>query len=132
MKHNFKIGDFVLIEKAFSQAEVNMYNDLIGDTNPIHFDEVYCQKTIFKTSIVPGLLVSSLFGGLLGSKLPGTGTIYLGQNLKFKKPVYIDELVKALIRVVEIRNDKPIIRLSTIVYKKDGEIAIEGDAIVMV
>ncbi len=127
-----KIGDKVTIEKAFNQADILLYTKFSEDTNPIHFDKDYSKKTIFGNNIVPGLLVASLFGGLLGSKLPGEGTIYLGQNLKFRNPVYINEKIKAEIEIIHIRKDKPIITFRTICYKKNNKIVIEGEAIVKI
>lgn len=130
MIKKLNIGDFAKIKKSFSQEEVSLYNKLINDTNPVHYDSVYCKKTSFKKPIVPGLLVSSLFGGLLGSRLPGKGTIYLGQELKFKNPVYIQEMVESKIEVIHTRNDKPIIKFRTSCTKENGDIAVEGEAVV--
>jgi len=130
MRLEFKIGDSVEIEKSFSQEEVNVYTKSSNDTNPIHYDKGYASQTAFKEPIVPGLLVSSLFGGLLGTHLPGHGTIHLGQDLQFKAPVYIDEKVKAIIKIIHIKEDKPIITFSSICLKEDGEIAIAGKSVV--
>ena len=130
MEKNFKIGDSVEIEKRFSQGEVITYTKLSNDTNPIHYDENYASRTVFKKPIVPGLLVSSLFGGLLGTHLPGQGTIHLGQDLNFKAPIYIDEKVKAEIKIIQIREDKPIITFSSVCIKENGETAITGKSVV--
>jgi len=127
-----KIGDKVTVEKIFDQSDVLLYTGLSKDTNPIHYDKNYSKKTIFGNNIVPGLLVAGLFGGLLGSKLPGKGTIHLGQSLKFKNPIYINEKIKAEIEIINIRKDKPIITFKTICYKKDNKIAIEGEAVVKI
>lgn len=124
------IGDNVSIKKKFTADEVQEYASISKDTNPVHFDQKYASETFFKKPIVHGLLVSSLFGGLLGSKLPGKGTIHIGQNLKFIKPVYIEEEVIAEIKIINIRQDKPIITLSTKCYKENKELAIDGEAIV--
>lgn len=124
----FKIGDTTSIEKKFSQDEVLAYAKINVDSNPIHYDTAYSEKTVFKKPIVPGLLTTSLFGGLLGCKLPGNGTIHLGQNVVFLKPVYIDEVVKATITISEIRSDKPIITFQCVVHKSNGEVAITGEA----
>ena len=125
------IGDKVSIKKSFSQEEVYSYSLVSNDTNPIHYDTEYASSTPFKKPIVHGLLAASLFGGLLGTELPGRGTIHLGQTLKFLKPVYVNELVEATIKVVSIRQDKPIITFEVICIKENGEIAIEGEAIVI-
>jgi acyl dehydratase len=130
MEIKFKIGDFASNEKAFTQEDVNEFAKMTGDFNPIHTNESYAAMTIFKKPIVHGLLVAGLISALIAKEIPGEGSIYLGQNLKFKKPVFINEKVKAIIKIVDIRDDKPIFKLSTSVYNENGEIAIEGDAIV--
>jgi acyl dehydratase len=124
------IGDNAFIIKRFSTENVKDYLALSGDTNPIHYDKEYALTTPFRSCIVPGLLVGSLFGGLLGSKLPGNGTIHIGQTMYFKKPVFVDEVIKATIEIINIRIDKPIITFSTVCHKGDGTIAIEGEAVV--
>jgi acyl dehydratase len=128
---NLKIGDTVSIKKSFSQEEVLAYAKSSHDTNPVHFNVEYAAKTIFKKPIVQGLFVSSLFGGLLGSKLPGKGTIHLGQTLQFLKPVYVNEEVEASIRIISIRSDKPVITFKATCIKENGEIAITGEAVVI-
>jgi acyl dehydratase len=130
MNRHIKFGDFVEIKKVFSQEEVNSYNTICGDSNPIHNDYNYASRTFFKKPIVPGLLVTSLFGGLLGSKIPGEGTIFLGQEVKFIKPIYIGEEVSAKIKIINVREDKPIFTFSTTCFNENGEIAIEGEATV--
>ena len=130
MKKILKLGQKAKISKVFNENEVFEYTKCSKDTNPIHHNSEYAQTTIFKSRIVPGLQVASLFGGLLGSKLPGVGTIHLGQTVSFKKPVYINEKVLAVIEIVNIRSDKPIITFRTTCYNSSNEIAIEGEAIV--
>ena len=113
---------------TFSQAEVDDYNHMVDDTNPIHHDKEFCEKTIFKAPIVPGLLTSGVFGGLLGSNLPD-GAILLGITLGFIAPVYIGEKVRVTIEFEERREDKPIVTYTLVCYKDNGEVAINGEAI---
>lgn len=125
-----KIGQKAEIYKSFSEDDILNYIRCSGDNNPIHYDIDYADKSIFHGRIVPGLLVASLFGGLLGSRLPGEGTIHLGQSLSFKEPIFINERVKAEIEVIHIRKDKPIITFKTVCHKTNGDIAITGEAVV--
>jgi len=128
---NLSVGNHESTKKVFTQEEVNLYTKTSGDSNPIHYDLEYAKMTPFNKPIVPGLQVASLFGGLLGSKLPGKGTIHLAQTLQFLKPVYINEEVKATIKIVSIRSDKPVITFEVTCVKDNGEIALTGESVVI-
>jgi acyl dehydratase len=78
------------------------------------------------------MLIASLFSGLIGMELPGIGSIYLGQNLTFKAPVAIGEQVTATVKTIKIREDKPIVTLSTVCVNAAGQVVIEGEAVVKV
>jgi enoyl-CoA hydratase len=125
------IGQKASVSKVFYPEEVKSFALSSEDSNPVHLDQVYASKTIFKRPIVHGMLAASLFGGLLGSELPGTGTIYLGQTLKFLKPNFVGDKIKAEIEIINIREDKPIYTFATRCYNSNGEITIDGEAVVM-
>jgi len=126
-----RTGDKAAIEKRFSQEEVIAYAKSSNDNNPVHFDQDYAKKTVFEKPIVHGMLAASLFGGLLGSELPGKGTIHLGQELKFINPVMVGEKVLATIEVIHIREDKPVYTFDCQLTKEDGSVAIRGTAVVI-
>lgn len=128
---NIQIGDIASISKIFSETDVQQFATLSEDRNPVHLDEEFAKNTIFKQRIVHGMLSASLFSGLLGEQLPGKGTIYLGQNLKFAAPVPIDDEVTATVEVVHIREDKPIATLRTICKDSKENIVIDGEAVVL-
>ncbi len=132
MKDKFKVGDKATLSKIFTESEVECFAKISLDDNPIHLNREYAESTVFGQRIVHGILVASLLSGLMGGKFPGHGTVYLGQSLNFKAPVYIDEEVQASVEVIKIREDKPIITLKTQCMKSDGTIAIEGEAVVKV
>jgi acyl dehydratase len=132
MDGKLKVGDKATLRKAFTEGEVENFAKISLDDNPIHLDREYAKSTVFGQPIVHGILVASLLSGLMGGKFPGHGTVYLGQTLKFMAPVYIDEEVEASVEVVKIREDKPIITLKTQCVKSDGNIALEGEAVVKV
>lgn len=129
MQINF--GNTVNVKKAFSQTEVNAFNQMNGDTNPIHYDREFAAKSRFGQVIVPGPLTATVFGGLLGSKLPGPGTILLHQSHRFLKPVFLDEENTYSISVTAVDEVKKRIKFSVVCIKSNGEIAIEGDALVL-
>jgi enoyl-CoA hydratase len=91
MDKTLKVGDKALLSKAFTEEEVFQFANISSDKNPLHLDKAFGESSIFGQRIVHGMLVASLFSGLIGMKLPGKGSIYLGQSLTFKAPVAIDE-----------------------------------------
>lgn len=127
---DFKVGQHASLTKTFSEKDVLDFSKLSRDENPIHFNEAYAVNTRFKKRIVQGPFVAALFGGILGSDLPGAGTIYINQNSSFLLPVYIDDTVTAQVEITSIREDKPVIKLRTWVERK-GEVVIDGEATIL-
>ncbi|HLF87453.1 MAG TPA: MaoC family dehydratase [Anaerolineales bacterium] len=127
----FKPGQKATLSKTFTEANVQAFAEASGDKNPVHLDEAYAQTTRFGKRIVHGMLVAGLISAVLGTQLPGPGTIFLGQELSFKAPVYIGDTVTAEIEVATVRDGKPIVTLKTNCYNQDGTLVIEGKAIVM-
>jgi len=126
-----KIGQKATAKKTFGSKEVKAFAVSSKDANPVHTNAEYAARTVFEKPIVHGMLVASLFGGLLGSELPGVGTIYLGQNTKFLKPNFVGEELTATIEIIAIREDKPIYTFSTKCFNSKKELTIEGEAVVM-
>jgi 3-hydroxybutyryl-CoA dehydratase len=126
-----KLGDRAYVEKTISEADVYLYAGITGDFNPAHVNQVEAEKTIFKGRIAHGLLSAGLISAVLGTQLPGPGTIYLSQELKFSVPVRIGDTIKAEVEVVDIIIEKERIKLRTCCYKQEGKMVIDGTAIVM-
>jgi len=126
-----KPGDSAEITKTIEQADVDSFADLTGDHNPIHVDEEFAKTTRFGRRIAHGMLTASLISSVLANKLPGEGSVYLGQTLKFVAPVFPGDTITARITVKEIREDKPIVKLETICINQHGEIVIRGEATVL-
>lgn len=124
----FKIGMFETISKIITEEDINTYADISLDRNPVHLDEEYAKNTIFKGRIAHGMLSSGLISAILGTKLPGEGSIYLSQVLKFVAPVRIGDKITAKCEVVDLIPDKKIIILKTICYNQDDKIVIDGEA----
>ena len=106
MFSDFYIGQEATISKTFVFDEVVAFSELSLDRNPIHLDKEYAKKGIFSDLIVHGLLTSSLISAVIANKLPGPGSIYLSQSLKFLKPVYHNEEVVAKVKIVDIKQKK--------------------------
>lgn len=126
-----KIGDHASVTKTVSETDVYLFAGITGDLNPAHTNEVAASKTMFKTRIAHGMLGAGFISAVLGMYLPGPGTIYMGQELKFAKPVHIGDTVTATATVEEIILEKNRVILDTTVVNQDGEIVIQGKATVM-
>lgn len=126
-----QIGDAETYERTVTETDVVLFGGISGDLNPAHFNEEYAKDTMFKGRIVHGMLTASYFSTILGTLLPGPGTIYLGQELKFTKPVHIQDTIKAVATVTEIIEEKNIIKLETIAYNQAGDVVVKGTATVM-
>jgi maoC domain protein dehydratase len=126
-----EIGQTASFSKTISEVDVYGFAGIVGDFNPVHINKEIAKKSIFGKRIAHGMLVGSLISTVLGTKLPGDGTIYMEQNLKFKNPVFFGDTVTATVHVVEILNEnKGIYRLETKIKNQDDVVTHEGYAIV--
>ena len=127
----YKIGQSAEFEKKITTEDVVVFSRLSGDINPIHLDEDFAAKSIFKNRLVHGMLCSSLISSVLANTLPGEGTIYLKQELKFLAPVHHEDVLIAKVTIVEILEEKNQMYLETIVMNKISRIiVISGTALV--
>ena len=134
--HGFFIEDLRLnqteeFEKKITEKDINEFAKLSGDDNPVHTNSEFAKKTIFKQKVAHGFLSASLISMLIATKLPGPGSIYLSQNLKFLAPVFIDDLVRVKVTVEEIDQEKKKVKLQTECFKNEKKI-ISGEAVVLV
>ena len=129
---NIKIGDTASLSKTITEKEVQLFGELTGDFNPVHFDEEFAKTTQFKRRIAHGMLGASLISAVLANQLPGRGTVYLSQTLKFTAPVYLGDTVTVNVTVTNIKEGKPIVTLETVCTNQTGETVIKGEAVVLV
>lgn len=128
---NIKKGDSDQLTRTFTVGDIKKYADVTGDSNPIHMNAEYAQKSIFGKQIVQGILVSGLVSAVIGTKLPGAGSIYLNQNLFFKAPVFLGDTITAKVIVDDVIVSKGICKLKTLCTNQHGSVVIDGDAVVM-
>ncbi len=130
--NNFYVGQEYIVKRIVADEMVKLFAEATGDKNPVHLDDEFAKNTIFGGRIAHGILSLGIISSVLGTEFPGAGTIYLMQNAKFKRPVYVGEEVTVKLIVKEIDKDKRRILLETIVVKENGENAIEGEALVKI
>src|SRR2546425_3913601 len=123
----FKIGDSAAISKTITDGDIQAFAEVTGDHNPMHLDDEYAAKTRFGSRIAHGMLSASLISSVLANKLPGPGSVYLSQTLKFVKPVLPGDSVTARVTVTGIRDDKPIITLETVCVNQHNEPVLNED-----
>ncbi len=126
-----KEGETATLVKTITQSDIEEFAALVGDRNPVHVDPDFAKKTRFGRPIAHGMWGLSLISAILGTKLPGPGTIYLSQTVKFKAPVFPGDTLTAKVKVLEVRQDKPIVRLETTCENQEGALILSGEALVL-
>ena len=125
------IGERGSFTKTITEADIYNFAGIIGDYNPIHINQEEACNSIFGGRIAHGMLVGSLISTVLGMKMPGEGTIYLEQNMIFRKPVYIGDTCTANVIIEEVINpEKGIYKLNTYIENQNKDIVLDGYAIV--
>ena len=117
--------------KTVTEADIIMFAGISTDVNPAHLDEEYCKGTMFGTRIAHGMLSAGFISATLANKLPGPGTIYLSQTLKFKAPVKIGDTVVARCTIKELTPEKRKAKFDTVCTVR-GKVVLEGEADIMV
>src|SRR4051812_769498 len=125
------IGDMAVFSKTISEFDIYQFAGITGDFNPMHIDEEFADTTIFEDRIAHGLLTGSFISTVLGMKLPGPNSIYLSQSFKFTAPVKVGDTIKAIVEVIEKRDDKRLIKLKTQVWNQRKQMVVDGEALVM-
>lgn len=122
-------GQQASITREVTAADVETFAEISGDNNPVHLDQAFAEKSRFKKRIAHGILSAGYISAVLGSKLPGPGTIYLSQSITFKAPVYLGDSITATVTVLNYRPDKHILTLRTECANQDGLVVLEGQAV---
>jgi len=126
-----KVGDSAEWSRTVTEDDIKLFAEATGDFNPVHLDQTYAEKTFFKGRIAHGLLSLGYISTVLGNILPGHGTIYISQEVKFLAPVKIGDTITAKVEVMEVNPDKNRVRFKTICLNQEGKIVLDGAAWVM-
>ena len=126
-----KVGDSASFTKTVTETDIYLYAGVSGDFNPAHINQVEAEQGMFGKRIAHGMLSAGFISAVLGTKLPGPGTIYMGQELRFTKPVYIGDTITATVTVAELIPEKNRAILDTVCTNQNGDVVIKGKATVM-
>lgn len=129
-QEKYKIGDKAEMTKRFSDGDLLDYVRATNDSNPIHCTDEHTVSR-FKGMIVHGMLVGGLISAILGTRLPGHGTIYVSQTMKFVKPVYVNESVTARVEITGIDENRKRLFIATACYNGKGDLVVTGEAVVI-
>ena len=125
------IGEKASLKKQITEADVLRFAEVTGDKNPIHIDAEYARQTRFKERIAHGMLTASLISAVIGTRLPGSGNIYVSQSLEFKAPVKFGDVIEAEVEIIEKIPERNRVRLRTVCRNQDGTVVLEGEAVVL-
>ncbi|HUW64495.1 MAG TPA: MaoC family dehydratase [Spirochaetia bacterium] len=125
------IGDKAEFAKTISEGDIYNFAGLTGDFNELHINRVAAEKSVFGGIVAHGILSAGLISTVIGTRMPGPGTIYLSQDIKFLKPVRPNDTVRAEVEVIAIDAARNRVRLKTTCYNQREEVVLTGEALVM-
>ncbi len=126
-----EVGQKASVERTFDEAAVHAFAELSGDLNPVHLDAAFAARTRFGKPIVHGLLTASLISTVVGTRLPGQGSIYVSQTLRFRAPVFVGDTVRAEAEVKEVHRERRRVVLDTRCFVGD-RLVISGEAVMWI
>lgn len=129
---DLEIGMEASLETIVTEGDIVAFAGISGDRNPVHLDGAYAAGTPFRQRISHGMLTASYISAVFGMKLPGPGAIYVSQTLNFRRPVFIDDRITTICRLVELWPAKRRVRFDCSCANADGKAVLEGEAILMV
>ncbi|MCG8643519.1 MAG: MaoC family dehydratase [Desulfobacterales bacterium] len=124
------IGDQEEFSKTISESDIYTFAGITGDLNPAHVNEEYAKTTPFKSRIAHGILIGGLISTVIGTRLPGPGSIYREQVLTFKAPVYIGDTITATVKITDMDTTKNKITLNTFCKNQEGVVVVDGTAVI--
>jgi acyl dehydratase len=124
------VGDTARRSRIVSSRDIELFTQLSGDRNPLHYDDEAARRTRFGGIVVQGGVTSGLLNAVVAEDLPGPGSVFLHVDWSFKAPVRPGDEITAEVEVLEVRADKPITRLRTTIANQEGTVVLDGSALV--
>ncbi|MDD1967436.1 MaoC family dehydratase [Pseudomonas sp. NPDC090203] len=122
-----EVGQKAEYTKTVEERHIQLFAEMSGDRNPVHLDQEFASKTMFKDRIAHGMFSGALISAAVACELPGPGTIYLGQQMSFQKPVKIGDTLTVRLEILE-KLPKFKVRIATNVFNQNGDLVVEGEA----
>ena len=123
------VGDRAERSRKVSQRDIELFTEISGDRNPLHYDRQAAATTSFGGIVVQGGVTSAILNALVAEDLPGPGTVFLHCDWSFKAPVRPGDTITGQVEVLTVRDDKPITKLATRVLRDDGTVVLDGEAL---
>ena len=127
---DIRIGQHAEYVRTVTSEDIEMFGQVSGDYNPLHFDEDWAKITMFKGRIAHGILTATYVSTVIGMKLPGPGTIYISQSMKFRRPVRIGDKITARVEVIGKNSEKEFLTLKTVCINQEDKVVLDGEAVV--
>ena len=125
-----EVGEVARRTRQVTERDIELFTELTGDRNPLHYDEEAASRSRFGGLIVQGGVTSGLLNAVVAEDLPGPGSVFLHVDWSFKAPVRPGDEITAEVEVVEVREDKPLTRLRTTIVNQEGTVVLDGTALV--
>lgn len=124
---DLKVGQRARRIQTVTAREVELYAQITGDRNPLHFDEGFARRTRFGRLVAQGGIAAGMLNALVAMDMPGPGTVFLSQTLTYKAPTYLGDTLTAEIEVLSLKPDKPVAQLKATITNQDGTVLLEGE-----
>ena len=121
------VGQKARRSKTVTARDVELYAEITGDRNPLHFDPAFAAGTRFGRLVAQGGITSGMLNALVAMDLPGPGTVFMSQSLKYLAPTYLGDTLTAEVEVLSVKPDKPVCQLKATVTNQDGTVVLEGE-----
>jgi 3-hydroxybutyryl-CoA dehydratase len=130
--YDIKPGESARLSKTILESDVTGFAELTGDHNPVHLDPVFAANTLFGQRVAHGIMSAALISAVLGTRLPGPGAVYLSQNLRFLKPVFLGDTITARVDVREVFTEKKRVVMATSCSNQHGDTIAEGESVLLI
>lgn len=121
------VGQRARRTKTVTARDVDLYADITGDRNPLHFDPEFAARTRFGRLVAQGGITAGMLNALVAMDLPGPGTVFMSQSLRYLAPTYLGDTLTAEVEVLALKPDKPVCQIKTTITNQDGTVVLEGE-----